>query len=305
MRNGILLVTSLFVFIFSVVSQEQQSTLNSFYATDFPTLSEEWELSDTLRFKNSFRVTPYKPVYFLLFNYSNNINNQPTSGNPINVVPDQLDYDNSELKFQLSFKSKIVNLSKYGALWIGFTQTSRWQVYNVENSRPFRETNYEPEFMYIIPTKFRLFGLNGVYSGIGIAHQSNGRSNPFSRSWNRVIFQLGMESKKISLVLKPWIRFSEDLATDDNPDIENYIGRGELIFKYRLNKYHHLSFIGRHSLKFNDDSRGAFQLDHAWRIFKQMKSFHIHTQIFSGYGESLIDFNHHQTTVGIGFSLIN
>jgi phospholipase A1 len=268
-------------------------------------LAERWETNDSLtNQKGLFRVLTYKPVYVLLANYTSSINDQPFSDNPDNVVPKPLGLDNKELKFQLSFKTKalhnIFGKKTGGDLWVAYTQTSRWQLYNADLSRPFRETNYEPEIMLVIPTQYKIFGLNGVFAGIGFNHQSNGRSNPLSRSWNRVIMQFGWETKDVSIILRPWWRLQETAVEDNNPGIENYIGRGDLTVAYEKGR-HDISVVARHSLRFGDDNRGSLQLDYAFRVYDKLK---LHLQIFHGYGESLIDYNHKQTTVGLGVSLI-
>ncbi len=59
-------------------------------------------------------------------------------------------------------------------------------------------------------------------------HQSNGRSRPLSRSWNRVVANVGMEKDNFNLLLKTWYRIPEDEHNDDNPDITRYMGYGEL-----------------------------------------------------------------------------
>ena len=268
-------------------------------------LAERWEVNDSLtNQKGLFRVLTYKPVYVLLANWTNNINTQPTSDNPDNVVKEPIPLTSTELKFQLSFKTKtlsnVFGRKIGGDLWVAYTQTSRWQLYNPEISRPFRETNYEPEVMLIIPTRYEIFGLNGVFAGIGFNHQSNGRSNPLSRSWNRVILQFGWETKDLSIILRPWWRMQETFVEDNNPGIENYIGRGDLTLAYEKNR-HDISVIARHSLRFGDDNRGSFQVDYAYQVYDYLK---VHFQLFHGYGESLIDYNHKQTTVGVGVSLI-
>ncbi len=268
-------------------------------------LSERWQINDSLtKQKGLFRIQTYKPVYILFANNTNDINKQPTSDNPDNVVPIPLPLDDTELKFQISFKTmalrNIFGNRIGGDIWIGYSQTSRWQIYNVDQSRPFRETNYEPEIMLLVPTPYKIFGLNGVFAGIGFNHQSNGRSNPLSRSWNRIIMQFGWEIKDLSIVLRPWWRLQEEPVEDNNPGIENYIGRGDLMVAYEKGR-HDISMVARHSMRFGDDNRGSIQMDYAFRIYDYLK---LHLQVFNGYGESMIDYNHKQTTVGIGVSLV-
>lgn len=275
------------------------------FDTETVSLSERWDLLQPSNKKQLFKFEPYKPVYILFANYTTDINQLPTSENPKNTVPVPLELNQVELKFQLSFKTKVLqNIfgeKTGGNLWLAYTQSSRWQVYNEAQSRPFRETNYAPEILFILPTKYNLFGLQGVYSGVGLTHQSNGRSNPLSRSWNRVVFHMGLEANGWSVIFKPWIRISEDFEEDNNPNIENYIGRAELLVAYKYKK-HQVSFAGRHSLNGGDDNRGSFQLNYAAQLYNNLK---IYTQFFHGYGESLIDYNHKQTTIGIGLSLVN
>jgi len=267
-------------------------------------LLEQWDLEDTHSNQTGlFRVRQYKPLYILLGNYTSNINQKPQSDNQKNSVLDKMPLKPIELKFQISFKTKVFNDlmgSKLGGdIWMGYTQTSRWQLYNGDISRPFRETNYEPEIMYIMPTPYEICGLKGLFAGIGINHQSNGQSDPLSRSWNRLIAQIAWESEHLSIMLKPWWRIQESAEDDNNPDIENYMGRGELMAAYGKGR-HDISLIARHSLHFGENNRGSIQLDYALQIWDNLK---IHTQIFHGYGESLIDYNHKQTTIGFGLSL--
>ena len=269
-------------------------------------LSGKWSLNDSLNQQPLFSFEPYKPVYILFANYSNNINQRPRSENPVNTFQEALDFNKTELKFQISFKTKvlrnILGEKLGGAIFLAFTQSSRWQFYNDVNSRPFRETNYAPEIIFIVPTKYQFFNLRGAYTGISITHESNGRSNPASRSWNRVIFHLGLESERWRVLVKPWIRISEDFEEDNNPNIEDYVGRGEVLIAYHPHHKHQFSLSGKHSLKGGSNSRGSMQFDYAIKVYDNLK---IYTQIFHGYGESMIDFNHTQTTFGVGVSLIN
>lgn len=264
---------------------------------------DDWELSPDSGHK-ALEIRRYKPVYILLGTRTDNINEQPHSDNPANTASSPISgLSASEAQFQLSFKTKILNniFGDNGSLWAGYTQSSRWQIYSGDISRPFRETNYEPEAMLMFRTPLALGNWNLRMSGIGVNHQSNGRANPLSRSWNRVIAHFGIENDDLSIQIRPWMRIKEDVVSDNNPRIENYIGRGELILAKRFGG-HVVSLQGRHSLRFGDDSRGSLKFDWAIPLAGQLNA---HLSLFSGYGESLIDYNNRQTLIGAGFSLVD
>jgi len=136
--------------------------------------------------------------------------------------------------------------------------------------------------------------------GLGVNHQSNGRDEPWSRSWNRVIAQVGWERGDWSVLVRPWWRLHENADSDDNPGIEDYVGRGEVVVVRKAGSWL-WSVQLRHSLEGGDRSRGSVLLDMAFPVSSYLKG---HLQLFSGFGESLIDFNHRQTTAGIGISLV-
>ena len=267
-------------------------------------LDSRWELSPESKL-GTWQVRAYQPVYVLPAFWTSKKHEQPTSGNSQNVIsPDEaMPLDSTEMKYQLSLKTKAFEsiFGNNGDLWVGYTQSSRWQMYNSDESRPFRETNYEPEASLMFRTNYEMFGLNGRLLGLTFNHQSNGRSDPWSRSWNRVMVNVGFERENFAMIVRPWFRVSENAEDDNNPDIEDYIGRGDLTAFYRY-KDQDFSLMLRHSLKGGDDSRGAAQFDWNFPISGRLRG---KFQLFHGYGESLIDYNHKATYVGLGVSLLD
>ncbi len=265
------------------------------------TLPARWELTDSLR-NGTFLITPYKPVYMLPFVWSSAPNRDPLRASdtiaPLPTIP----LDNVELKFQFSFKTKVVQglFKGKGDLWVAYTQSSRWQVFNTGLSRPFRETNYEPEAMLAFPTNYRVLGMHGRFFTIGVNHQSNGRAEPVSRSWNRVVAQIGLERGHCTLLLRPWWRIPEEADVDENPDINKLLGNGEAILIYQ-HRSHVVSLQTRHSFTVDPFVGGSVQGDWSFTLSGNLKA---HLQVFHGYGESMLDYNHLQTTVGIGVSLL-
>lgn len=262
-------------------------------------LSRRWELDEGSK-QGTFLFRPYKPVYFLFARYGGNPNDLPSS--PSRGVSPYQGLDNVETKFQLSFKVKAAQ-SLFGSradLWIGYTQQSSWQLYNGAISRPFRETNHEPELMLVVPTRYDLLGLTGRFINLALVHQSNGRSNPLSRSWNRVYAQFGLERGRFALLLRPWYRLPEDSESDDNSDLEDYVGHGDVLGIYRWNRST-LSLLLRDNLG-TDANRGTLQVEYSFPVHGRLEGF---VQGFWGYGESLIDYNHREATLGAGVLLID
>ncbi|MBC8152569.1 MAG: phospholipase A, partial [Bacteroidetes bacterium] len=187
---------------------------------------------------------------------------------------------------------------KRGDLWIGYTQKAHWQLYNVRYSRPFRELNYEPEVILNFPTNFPLLGFRTRMLGLAFIHQSNGRTLPLSRSWNRLVAHAGFERKQWTVLLRGWYRLPDE--EDENPAIADHVGRADAVVIYKRGRSL-VSLLGSHSLRGGTRNRGQVQFDYTYRITGNVKA---NLQILNGYGETLIDYNHNQTTIGLGVSLV-
>jgi len=265
-------------------------------------LDARWELDERSKL-GTFNLRAHRPVYLLPLFWTTHKNETPDSPNPANRVAEPIDLTSLENKFQLSFKTKVLQgmFDGHGDLWFGFTQTSRWQLYNSDDSRPFRETNYEPEVLMVfgtdvaLPGDWRLRMLGG-----GFAHQSNGRSLPLSRSWDRMLLDVAIERDDWVVEFRPWWRIPEGDSRDDNPDISDYLGRADLRVVHQRGD-HEYALTLRHSLRGGDESRGAVQFDWSFPMYRYLRG---HVQVFDGYGESMIDYNHRATYIGVGASLL-
>lgn len=265
-------------------------------------LDSRWELDPSSKL-GTYNLRSYKPVYVMPVFATSRQNSQPYSPNPNNAVKDPEHLDNIEAKFQLSLKTKVWQgvFGDEGDLWVGYTQSSRWQVYNSKTSRPFRETDYEPEAMLMFGTHYDVFGWDGRLLSIGFNHQSNGRSDPYSRSWNRIVADLGFERDGWTVMLRPWWRVPEKFKDDNNPDILDYVGRGEMQVVHSWNSQE-FALTLRHTLRFGDKNRGSARLSWSFPISGNLRGY---VEAFSGYGESLIDYNHEATYLGVGLSLLD
>ena len=161
----------------------------------------------------------------------------------------------------------------------------------------------------VYPTTAQLpFGWKWRYSGVGLVHQSNGQSKPLSRSWNRVYLMTGIElDNRWSLSGRLWKRIPESSGSDDNPGISDYVGRGEMTLRWNADKDNTLSTTVRSTL--SNNNRGSVRVE--WLralgtgMFGGKSNLRLHTSLFSGYGDSMIDYNHKRTVFSVGLSLVD
>ncbi|MGZ8256502.1 MAG: phospholipase A [Gallionella sp.] len=270
-------------------------------------LTRVWNLDDENNDDDSKlgRLQPYRQNYLLLRD-TNKPNALPSSGVAGHSALLPIDSDHVEAKYLISVKADIgeqrdINLLglKTIRLWGAYTQQSHWQILNTRNSSPFRETNYSPELMVTFGTNQET-GLKLI--NLGLEHQSNGRPLPDSRSWNRVYALGGWEwNNRTSILTRAWWRIPEARAKDDNPDIVHYLGIADMVLRWETaDRSQAASLLLRNNFQ-THNNRGFAQLDWAMPL-NVGKSARVHLQLGHGYGESLIDYNYRQTTLGLGLS---
>ena len=213
--------------------------------------------------------------------------------------------DHTEVKFQLSLKAPIKeNLVDDVTLWMAFTGTFFWQAYNKEESAPFREANYEPEIFITKPVNWQFGPVDSELLALGIVHESNGQDVPVSRSWNRIFLNYIAKTGDYYWSLKPWYRLPEDEKDDptdprgdDNPDIEKYMGNFELEVARPFGN-HVVEIMVRNNLR--SDNKGAGRLNYSFPLSKRFKGL---VQVFSGYGDSLINYDNYENRFSVGILL--
>ena len=248
-----------------------------------------------------YSITPHKLNYILPALTTNSINKDAysESGNGF-----EENLEDVEAQFQISLKVPLNTRSMLiegDGLYLGFTLRAWWQIYASNISKPFRETNYQPEVFYYAPLNWQPFGGNTGFT-VGIEHQSNGRSQLLSRSWNRVYSQFLFEKDNFALIFRPWIRLSEDEKEfegdpkgDDNPDIADFMGHFELALAYKWDEVE-LTYNGRQNFS---TGKGAAEFGVVFPLYGKLKGY---VTAFNGYGDSLIDYNYKQTRFGVGIA---
>nr|WP_288101918.1 phospholipase A [Halomonas sp.] len=251
----------------------------------------QWEQESS---RNPFSITTHRTNYLFPVSYNTN-----QDANNFREVTDASGPNNNEVKFQFSAKFNLAEdiFGNVGDVYFAYTQRSWWQAYNTDASSPFRETNYEPEVFIDFDNAWSALGWVNTRNRISFIHQSNGRSDPLSRSWNRVYLESTFQSGDWALTLAPHWRVPESESDDDNPDIERFVGYGDIRLAKRLQNNH--EFAGQ--LRGNP-STGNYgtQVDYSWPAFNGVRA---HVQYYYGYGESMIDYDNRVHRLSLGFSL--
>ncbi len=283
------------------------------HAGQYSNLSRFWELEDGTDC-GTFGIRGFRPISLSVVS-SDGVNRQPTSPTPGHTAATATNYRNTENRIQLSIRTKIAKdlLTHDGplkdSLWFAYTQQSYWQLFSGSLSRPFRATDHEPELIYVYPTNIEMpAGWRMTYGGLAINHQSNGQNLPLSRSWNRTYLMAGFENgNRYAVQARIWKRLRERSGSDDNPDISDLVGRGEVAAYWNVNKDNTLGLTVRHSL--SRQANGSVRLEWLKALAPQSadkpSGLRLHTQIFSGYGDSMIDYNRRRTLISVGLSLVD
>jgi phospholipase A1/A2 len=244
-----------------------------------------------------YYIDTYHQNYLLLARYTNRVNFAPYE--PLfQAAGQQETIDNTEAKFQISVKARLWTTDdRRWGVWAAYTQQNQWQVYNDDISRPFRETNYMPELLLSYRPGIEFSGFHWRLLNFGYNHQSNGRTDALSRSWNRIFAEFGAERGNLGVIARTWYRIKESAAEDDNPDITDFYGHGSItaIYKWRD---HSFSLMGRGNI---GKGKGTAQL--SWISPRLLGPIRGYVQAFSGYGESMIDYAWNQSTIGIGIAI--
>lgn len=275
-------------------------------------LSRLWEL-EAASDCGTFGLRGWRPTSISLVG-ADTVNTQPSSGNPLNNAVVAQPYRTSEMRLQLSVRSKLAKDLLRGpraealdSLWFSYAQQSYWQLFTPQVSRPFRSTDHEPEILYIRPLqsadpqRWRV-----RYAGTSLNHQSNGQPLPLSRSWNRLILMAGAERGGLQVQGRVWKRLPEGTATDDNPGIQSLVGRAELQATQRIGNEDVLQATVRHNLE--RTGRGSLRLEWLHTVARDdaaaaVGGLQLHVQLFTGYGDSLLDYNRRRTVFSVGLSL--
>jgi phospholipase A1 len=288
-------------------NENQPSTYDTNFFNEQPTKESQVELEKSPITKrankedkimdNPFGIAFYKPTYILPYYYTVS----PDYAVYRNNTPDGTSLRHGEVKYQLSFKVPIWRdiLGYPSTLNFAYSQMSYWQLYN--NTAFFRETDYEPEVFFaneINQPLSQYWHIN--FLNIGASHQSNGYGGPLERSWNRVYIEAITSSENWMVSLKPWLILHDHTYNRYNPDIGKFMGYGQATVAY---KYNHqvLSVEARNFIE-SGGTRATTTLTWSFPLTKQWNGY---IQVFSGYGQSLIEYNHRTNSVGVGIALSN
>jgi phospholipase A1 len=283
-------ITSAATGITESMALQPATTTSSENISDFTiTPIEKKQIKEAKTPADFFLVQLHKPTYILPFYYT---------GSPDNSVyaPSNQSIEHQEVKFQISFKVPIWKeiANRPYNLYFAYTQLSYWQLY--QHDAFFRETDFEPELYLENLVNHKIikdWHLNST--SLGIVHQSNGFGGTQERSWNRIYLQATTSLGIAFLGAKAWYIIKDSTFENDNPTMGNYLGHGSLLGGVKLNNQV-IAIETRNMLT----NKATEQLTYSFPITNYLKGY---IELFNGYGQSLIEYDHHTTSAGIGVAL--
>ncbi len=225
--------------------------------------------------------------------FSSHQDNYFISGVPTNKA---ITKDNSDIKYQISFKQMIsrATLPLNSYLFVTYTQKAFWNVYR--DSSPFEELNFNPGIGVGKP----IFNRDGYIFGLAelkFEHESNGRDSLDSRSWNRITGVLHAPlGRRTILSVKAWLPIA---YTENHPDLLDYVGLGEVKVEQTIINNRLIADLSiRKGLEGWKGSASARVL---YKLFNNSGNQYLMLEWFAGYAESLIDYTKYTSMVRIGY----
>jgi len=268
-----------------------------------------------------FGFEAYEKNFFMPFAYNKDKPPRVFKALPAGTIDDNFypEYDSHvEIEYQFSLNKQVsydlLGFKEY--LYFAYTQKSWWQAYI--DSAPFRETNYKPEVYLLFPASQKMNEDIGLKRWqLGFMHESNGQEGFQSRSWNRFYLTGHWQFGNLFLSTRAWYKlpetdkqagfddptspnFNPNDKGDDNADISEYLGYGDLKFHYLYDDIQ-LDLLVRNNLRFNSQNKGAYEFGFLKPITGS-KSTYWYVEVFYGYGASLIDYNREVTKISAGFA---
>jgi phospholipase A1/A2 len=214
-----------------------------------------------------------------------------------------------QVKFQLSVMYPLLWPFDSG-LYFGYTQLSAWDIY--DNSSPFAETNYQPEFFYRLESGGNLF--NDVNLGpidyiqiSPIYHRSNGQgAQALNRSENKYYAEIQMSAGKINNFGVRGKIFDYYNVSSQNENINDYHKNYEAAVFYRsLSKS--VANLEQETITCswggNPFDKGWIQGEISARILTSYIQPKIFLQWFYGYDEFMVSYYQKNNALRIGIGL--
>jgi phospholipase A1 len=276
-------ILSLLLCVFSVKAYADETSQQ-------PTVLEKKLTGRLKTAENTFAIGLFKPTYILPFYYTGS----PDYDVYANTSPNGQKTTHAEFKSQFSLVLPLMHDLlgwKDSSFEVAYTQLNYWQAY--ADSEYFRETDYEPEVFVQKPYH------NWLFRG-GAEHQSNGRGGLYERTWNRAYVTTQYSGVDWLVSLKLWaVIFPSEASDLHNPDIIHYLGREQIVVS---KKYGDLTLSIEAQNIESGFSRGFVEPSASYQLTKHVAAY---VQVFSGYGQSLIEYNHRTQSAGIGFAFNN
>ncbi|MGO9528557.1 MAG: phospholipase A [Verrucomicrobiia bacterium] len=245
-----------------------------------PPGSELWEFfADHMSF--------YEPIYFILGTY-------PAA------------------EFQVSLKYKLLDLKEnwnpFTHLYFGYTQTSFWELFTRDPA--FYDTSYKPSAFLYYPDVFqnKFFQLDLQLGG---EHESNGRGGTEERSMNTMYLQPKATVDlpyNLQFSLQPRAWFYVDVG-DNNYDMDQYHGYADLLSALTWldpNSGEKIQLSNKLTIGDRGSHAGLlFDLRFNLAGVPVLRKFNpaIQVQYFTGYGQTLLQYNQASHALRAGLCL--